>query len=209
MRDKVLPARTGAGTNAKKFAQRTINAPKMAFYGLLGELFRESTGGGVVLGELFRGSAREVGCWANFFVKTLVEGLCWANFFAGQPAKSGAGRTFSRNSGRRRCAGRVLYRVGRRSGRLGEFCLAESQMWLAQGLSHAHRRPAHRRRRHALPLHVCPVVMPNRPVGTASRIRPLCVHRPTQTARPCIMRGRAATQASAGISTQRERPNGT
>ena len=55
MRDKVLPARTGAGVNAKKFAQRTINAPKMAFYGLLGELFRENTGGGVVLGELFRG----------------------------------------------------------------------------------------------------------------------------------------------------------
>ena len=53
--------------SAKKFAQRTINAPKMAFYGLLGELFRENTGGGVVLGELFRGSAREVGCWANFF----------------------------------------------------------------------------------------------------------------------------------------------
>ena len=35
---------------------------------------------------------------------------CWANFFAGQPEKSGAGRTFSRNSGRRRCAGRVSYR---------------------------------------------------------------------------------------------------
>ena len=47
--------RTGAGVNAKKFAQRTINDPKMAFYGLLG--------------ELFRGSAREVGCWANFFAE--------------------------------------------------------------------------------------------------------------------------------------------
>ena len=127
---------------------------------------------------------RFMACWANFFAKALVEGLCWANFFAGQPEKSGVGRIFSRNSGRRRCAGRVLYRVGRRAGRLGEFCLAESQMWLAQGLSHAHRRPAHRRRRHALPLHVCPVVTPNRPVGTASRIRPLCVHRPTQTAPP-------------------------
>ena len=28
-------------------------------------------------------------------------------------------------------AGRVLYRVGRRAGRQGEFCLAESQMRLA------------------------------------------------------------------------------
>lgn len=51
----IRPARTGAGVNAKKFAQRTINDPKMAFYGLLG--------------ELFRGSAREVGCWANFFAE--------------------------------------------------------------------------------------------------------------------------------------------
>ena len=54
-REYFRPARTGAGMNAKKFAQRTIKAPKMAFYDLLGELFRENTGGGVVLGELFRG----------------------------------------------------------------------------------------------------------------------------------------------------------
>ena len=54
-REIIRPARTGAGVNAKKFAQRTINDPKMAFYGLLG--------------ELFRGSAREVGCWANFFAE--------------------------------------------------------------------------------------------------------------------------------------------
>ena len=94
MRDKVLPARTGAGTNAKKFAQRTINAPKMAFYGLLGELFRESTGGGVVLGELFRGSAREVGCWANFFAKALVEGLCWESFVPVDPAEPGGWASF-------------------------------------------------------------------------------------------------------------------
>ena len=82
-REIIRPARTGAGVNAKKFAQRTINDPKMAFYGLLGELFRENTGGGVVLGELFRentgggvvlgelfrGSVREVRCWANFFAE--------------------------------------------------------------------------------------------------------------------------------------------
>lgn len=68
-REIIRPARTGAGVNAKKFAQRTINDPKMAFYVLLGELFRESTGEGVVLGELFRGSAREVRCWANFFAE--------------------------------------------------------------------------------------------------------------------------------------------
>ena len=51
------PARTGAGVSAKKFAQRTIKAPKMAFYGLLGELFRGTPVGGV-LGEFSTGIAR-------------------------------------------------------------------------------------------------------------------------------------------------------
>ena len=94
MRDKVLPARTGAGVNAKKFAQRTINAPKMAFYGLLGELFRENTGGGVVLGELFRGSAREVGCWANFFAESRQEEVCWESFVPVDPAEPGGRESF-------------------------------------------------------------------------------------------------------------------
>ena len=75
-REIIRPARTGAGVNAKKFAQRTINDPKMAFYGLLGELFRENTGGGVVLGELFRGSAREVGLeGSGFFGPFVLRGL--------------------------------------------------------------------------------------------------------------------------------------
>ena len=43
------------GVSAKKFALRTKNGPKLAFYGVLGELFRENTAGWVVLGELFRG----------------------------------------------------------------------------------------------------------------------------------------------------------
>ena len=41
--------------SAKKFAQRTTNAPKMAFYGLPGEFFRENTVVGAALGELCRG----------------------------------------------------------------------------------------------------------------------------------------------------------
>lgn len=176
MRDKVLPARTGAGTNAKKFAQRTINAPKMAFYGLLGELFRESTGGGVVLGELFRGSAREVGCWANFFAEFRQEEVCWESFVPVDSVEPGSRASFV--SLRARC-----------------------------GLHRAFLRPSAPRpaaprpstRCHALPLHVGPVVMPNRPAGTASRIRPLCVRRPTQTARPRIMRGRAVSQRMYGV----------
>ena len=43
------------GVSAKKFSQRTKNAPKMAFYGLPGEFFRENTVVGAALGELCRG----------------------------------------------------------------------------------------------------------------------------------------------------------
>ena len=57
VREKVRPARPVAGVSAKKFAQRTKNGPKSAFYGVLGELFRGSATGSPVLGELFRGSA--------------------------------------------------------------------------------------------------------------------------------------------------------
>ena len=55
------------GVSAKKFSQRTKNAPKMAFYGLPGELFRGSAAGGAVLGELFRGSAQEGGLPGEVF----------------------------------------------------------------------------------------------------------------------------------------------
>ena len=66
----------------------------MAFYGLLGELFRENTGGGVVLGELFRGSAREVGCWANFFAESRQEEVCWESFVPVDPAEPGGRESF-------------------------------------------------------------------------------------------------------------------
>ena len=45
------------GVSAKKFALRTNNGPKLAFCGVLGELFRENTAGGAALGEVFRGPA--------------------------------------------------------------------------------------------------------------------------------------------------------
>ena len=47
------------GASAKNFAQRTKNSPQSAFYGVLGEFFRENTAGGAALGELFRGTAAE------------------------------------------------------------------------------------------------------------------------------------------------------
>ena len=66
MREKVRPARLGVGVSAKKFARRTRNGPKSAFFGVLGELFRGSAVGGAVLGELFRGEPEKAGCWASF-----------------------------------------------------------------------------------------------------------------------------------------------
>ena len=45
------------GVSAKKFAQRTKNGPKMAFSGVLGEVFRGNAAGGAVLGEFFRDPA--------------------------------------------------------------------------------------------------------------------------------------------------------
>ena len=45
------------GVSAKKFAQHTKNGPKLAFCGVLGELFRGNAAGGAVQGEFFRGLA--------------------------------------------------------------------------------------------------------------------------------------------------------
>ena len=47
------------GVCAKKFALRTKNGPKLAVYGVLGELFRGRACEGSVPGELFRGHAPE------------------------------------------------------------------------------------------------------------------------------------------------------
>ena len=54
---------------AKKFAQRRKNDPKMAFHGVLGELFRGNAAGGGVLGELFRANryCAGLGCSAAHF----------------------------------------------------------------------------------------------------------------------------------------------
>ena len=45
------------GVSAKKFALRAQNGPKLAIYGVLGEVFRGNAAGGPLLGELFRGRA--------------------------------------------------------------------------------------------------------------------------------------------------------
>ena len=55
------------GVSAKKFALRTKNGPKLAFFRLLGELFRGNAAGRGVLGELFRGNAAGRGVLGEFF----------------------------------------------------------------------------------------------------------------------------------------------
>ena len=70
VREKVRPARSDGGASAKKFALRTKNGPQSAFYGVLGEFFRENTAGGVALGELFRGLVGERVCRANLVAHT-------------------------------------------------------------------------------------------------------------------------------------------
>ena len=54
------------GGSAKKFAQRTKNAPKMAFYGLPGELFRGNTDGAAALGDFCRGLSGGEGVLGDF-----------------------------------------------------------------------------------------------------------------------------------------------
>lgn len=53
-RDKIRPARLHQHPRAKKFAQRTQNTPKSAFFRLLGEFFRGLDQNPLLLGEFFR-----------------------------------------------------------------------------------------------------------------------------------------------------------
>ena len=53
-RDKNRPVRLHQHPRAKKFAQRTQNTPKSAFFRLLGEFFRGLDQNPLLLGELFR-----------------------------------------------------------------------------------------------------------------------------------------------------------
>ena len=54
------------GVSAKKFALRAKNGPKLAVYGVPGELFRGNAAGGAVLGEFFRGLSGGVGVPGEF-----------------------------------------------------------------------------------------------------------------------------------------------
>ena len=73
VREKVRPARPGAGVSAKKFALRTKNGPKMGVYGVPGEVFRGTAAERSVPGEVFRGTAAERSVPGEVFRGTAAE----------------------------------------------------------------------------------------------------------------------------------------
>ena len=65
MRDKVLPARVVGGSSGTKFSLLASNAPKSAFFGVLGEFCTGSTREGCEQGEFCTGPSNQV-CRAGF-----------------------------------------------------------------------------------------------------------------------------------------------
>ena len=60
MRYKVLPGRVGGGSSGTKFSLLTPNAPKSAFFGVLGEFCTGSTREGCEQGEFCTGPSNQV-----------------------------------------------------------------------------------------------------------------------------------------------------
>ena len=207
MRDKVLPARVVGGGSGTKFSLRAKSGSKSAFWGVPGEFCTGWACQSRLLGEFCTGSGPACG------IKFSLLGLLVAKAVKSSPCARKLGR--NRRFGACRESFVPVDPVepgGRESfvpvdsvepGSRASFVSLRARCGLHRAfLRPSAPRPAAPRpstRCHALPLHVGPVVMPNRPAGTASRIRPLCVRRPTQTARPRIMRGRAVSQRMYGV----------
>ena len=66
MRDKVLPARVVGGSSGTKFSLLASNAPKSAFFGVLGEFCTGWAAGLGVLGEFCTGWAAGLGVLGEF-----------------------------------------------------------------------------------------------------------------------------------------------
>ena len=79
MRDKVLPARVVGGSSGTKFSLLASNAPKSAFFGVLGEFCPGWAAGFGVLGEFCTGSTRE-GCEQGEFCTGPSNQVCRAGF---------------------------------------------------------------------------------------------------------------------------------
>ena len=110
------------GVCAKKFALRTKNGPKLAVYGVLGELFRDNTAGCGVLGELFRGLSGGVGVPGEF-CRTYRHAVLFSGTFGA--FVTGGARSY-------------LLRNGLQAGVGGGFALHEA-LWLrVVGVSEPH-----------------------------------------------------------------------
>jgi len=110
------------GVSAKKFALRAKNGPKLAVYGVLGELFRDNTAGCGVLGELFRGLSGGVGVPGEF-CRTYRHAVLFSGTFGA--FVTGGARSY-------------LLRNGLQAGVGGGFALHEA-LWLrVVGVSEPH-----------------------------------------------------------------------
>ena len=124
------PEKSGAGRTFSRVGPRSR---------VLGELFRGIPVGGGVLGEFRTGIARRgrergqfcTGSGSACGIKFSLLGLLVAKAVKGSPCARKVGRnqrfgacreSFVPGGPPSRAAGRVLYRVGRRAGRQGEFC---------------------------------------------------------------------------------------
>ena len=83
------------GVSAKKFALRTRNAPKLAFCGVPGELFRGRACEGSVLGEVFRGHAPEGTVPGESCLRQAAAGSCRSPTRAPAPREPGKPATAS------------------------------------------------------------------------------------------------------------------
>ena len=76
MRDKVLPARVVGGSSGTKFSLLASNAPKSAFFGVLGEFCTGSTREGCEQGGFCTGPSNQVcRAWSGL--------VLWAGCFEG------------------------------------------------------------------------------------------------------------------------------
>ena len=144
------PEKSGAG---RTFSRVSPRSP------VLGELFRGIPVGGGVLGEFRTGIARRgrergqfcTGSGSACGIKFSLLGLLVAKAVKSSPCARKVGRnqrfgacreSFVPGGPPSRAAGRVLYRVGRRAGQQGEFCLAEGQMACIGPFSRPSPRPS-------------------------------------------------------------------
>ena len=207
VRDFFLRARRVGGGSGTKFSLHAKGGPKSAFWGSLGEFCTGWACQGRLLGEFCTGWACQSRLLGEFCtgsgsacgIKFSLLGLLVAEAVQSSPCA----RKVGRNQRFGACRESFVPVDSVEPGSRASFVSLRARCGLHRAfLRPSAPRPAAPRpstRCHALPLHVGPVVMPNRPAGTASRIRPLCVRRPTQTARPRIMRGRAVSQRMYGV----------